>query len=175
MGSPLRRFFAAFIGSAYVHPHIYAKLLSEKFDLFQWINVYRPWDPIGTRLVNTKYSTITEICTHQWLKIVHAHLGYWSDPKVTSMIYEALVQNDLHAGDTIRDIDNSVNSSAVRRGVSCIWPEMPLRPLPDWISYLAKKYIREGVVFIIVCLPIAFLLQVFWKPYEESLYIRRVM
>jgi len=97
MGSPLKRFFTVFFQSFYTIPNIFADSLLPDTNVVRWVNVYRPWDPIGTSLFTIPHKQITEICTNQWFKVIHAHLGYWSDRKVMTIMHDSIAGHIGHA------------------------------------------------------------------------------
>jgi hypothetical protein len=83
MGSPLRRFFNRFFPSFCPDPDCLSQLLGTQLPAFKWTNIFRPFDPIGTRLATTSDTYINDVNTHQRGKVLlRAHTGYWSDPVV---------------------------------------------------------------------------------------------
>ncbi len=84
MGSPLVRLFRRFFLSQ-VPSHKQRLLhLGACCPNFQWINVYRPFDWIGSRLGGgTNY--FSEHSTGQIRGPFSSHTGYWSDPKVAEI------------------------------------------------------------------------------------------
>ena len=87
MGSPLRRFFYRFFPTFSPTPNDLSHLLGAQLPDFKWINIFRPLDPIGTRLGSEPNSLINDVSTGQWHKVLlGAHIGYWSDPVVVGLI-----------------------------------------------------------------------------------------
>ena len=90
MGSPARRFFERFFPD-FIFPgapcqaagHVAARLAE-----FRWINVYRPFDQIGSSLRLSAQSGACDRSTKQWNLFLSAHVGYWNDPAVIAIIAE---------------------------------------------------------------------------------------
>jgi len=93
MGSPLKRLFNRFFPEWCADPASMATYLAGQKRIVRWINVYRPFDPIGTRLtsIRTHASSILDCSTGQWRRLLlWAHTGYWSDPLVAQTVSVAL-------------------------------------------------------------------------------------
>ncbi len=93
MGSPLKRLFHRFFPEWCADPASMATYLAGQERIVGWINVYRPFDPIGTRLtsIRTRASSILDCSTRQWHRLLlWAHTGYWSDPLVARTVSAAL-------------------------------------------------------------------------------------
>ena len=88
MGSPLRRFFFRFFPNLFFPDTAAecAKQISSRHGAFRWINCYRPFDQIGTKLKLPVAAWIAEVCTSQFTKVLTAHPGYWDDPVVRDCI-----------------------------------------------------------------------------------------
>ena len=96
LGSPLRRFFFRFFPSELPSPREIAQSLSRQYRDFHWINVYRPMDPIGTKIFRGRSSAAaSEHSTKQWGRLgIRAHTNYWSDPVVAHWIREGLANRE---------------------------------------------------------------------------------
>ena len=83
LGSPYRRFFLSLFPGILVHRNTdaTAAAVARKFHSFRWLNIYRPWDPIGGSLKLKRASSGLDVSTGQYRKI-NGHTGYWSDPSV---------------------------------------------------------------------------------------------
>jgi len=95
MGSPLRRLLATFFPDFFPDPACVVKEIKREFSNFRWINVYRPYDPIGRDLSVPSREIVsrsTEQKLGRWLGLP-AHLGYWFDEKVFAEISKALHAN----------------------------------------------------------------------------------
>lgn len=93
MGSPLERLFHRFFPEWCADPGSMATYLTGQKKIVRWINVYRPFDPVGTRLtsIRTPASSILDCSTRQWHRLLlWAHTGYWSDPLVAQTVSVAL-------------------------------------------------------------------------------------
>lgn len=91
LGSPLYRFFARFFANIMPSPDELSFVLAQRFPGFRWINIYRPWDPIGTGLFRNSFPAARDICTRQWWRIlIKAHTDYWSDPHVANCVRDCL-------------------------------------------------------------------------------------
>ena len=90
-GSPLRRFFHRFFPGEYAEPRRQKELLMDAAgkDLrFEWINVYRHLDPVGTELgLGKEYESPVARDNETRL---NAHLNYWGDPVVHNQVRELI-------------------------------------------------------------------------------------
>jgi hypothetical protein len=97
MGSPLRHLFAQFFPDFFPEPDVILKEIKPRGVAFRWVNIYRPFDPIGTDLAVVS-GEITSLSTGQrrgrWLRLP-AHLDYWCDSKVSEKIKEGLSSGTL--------------------------------------------------------------------------------
>lgn len=88
MGSPIRRFFwrffpdHAFPGS----PGESSTVIARRVAQFRWINIYRPLDQIGTSLRFGRDSEALDQSTGQWNLVLSAHVNYWKDGTVFSLL-----------------------------------------------------------------------------------------
>jgi hypothetical protein len=84
MGSPLKRFFFRLFPTVFFpdSADVCAKALCHRFAGFRWINCYRPFDQIGTRIGLTKTSFTRDWNTKQFGRILAAHPNYWGDSRV---------------------------------------------------------------------------------------------
>src|ERR1039458_2647944 len=83
-GSPLRRFFIRLF-PAYIFPtsiDVVYRQLTVRVPRFRWINTYRMWDYVGTRLHLPRAVNTCEIRMLQWWKLRSSHLNYWSDEAI---------------------------------------------------------------------------------------------
>jgi hypothetical protein len=88
LGSPLRRFFWRFFRPAIPRPGDLAAHFDRQYGRFRWVNVYRPFDPIGTTLFT---QTGYDFSTKQYHRILAwAHTHYWSDRGVLRCVHRAL-------------------------------------------------------------------------------------
>ena len=90
IGSPLRRFFFRFFPNLFFPDTaaLCAERLASRFAGFRWINCYRPFDQIGTRLGLPDYGWTSEISTSQYKRIATAHSDYWGDPIVRKCVLD---------------------------------------------------------------------------------------
>jgi hypothetical protein len=79
MGSPLKRFFIRFFPGILFPSDIneIASLSAQKLSSFKWINIYRPFDYIGTSLGFSSLCQAKDVSTGQWWKILSSHSNYW--------------------------------------------------------------------------------------------------
>lgn len=126
-GSPLRRFFIRLF-PAYIFPASIDALchkLTGRIPRFRWLNTYRMWDYVGTRLHLPRAGNLREIRMLQWWKLRASHLNYWSDKAIYQNVTATLT--DMSSGQPEEDRSeyqdgrctlSSVNSSAawVRAG-----------------------------------------------------------
>lgn len=95
LGSPLYRCFARFFSCAVPTPDKLAPVLHARYARFGWLNVYRPLDPIGTRLFRKPHPSVREYRTRQWRRLLlAAHTNYWSDPVVAQNVADGLSSLD---------------------------------------------------------------------------------
>ncbi len=91
MGSPLRRCFFRFFPNLLFPPsssQAHCQIMT-RIGTFQWVNVYRPLDPIGTSLRFSSDGAGQDVSTGQWSRF-NAHPGYFVDPIVYRTINSAL-------------------------------------------------------------------------------------
>jgi hypothetical protein len=86
MGSPIRRFFWRFFPDYMFHgtPSVAAKFIARRFREFRWVNVYRPFDQIGSALGFSTSCAARDRSTGQLNLVLSAHVNYWSDETVIS-------------------------------------------------------------------------------------------
>lgn len=109
MGSPIRRFFQRFFPD-YLFPGTpsqAATLVAARLLEYRWVNVYRPFDQIGTSLCFSPECAARDRSTGQWNVLLSAHVGYWNDPKVISSLEETLAS----AGPLPRSSNSSPSAS----------------------------------------------------------------
>ncbi|MBY3753877.1 hypothetical protein GBZ26_05220 [Azospirillum formosense] len=124
MGSPLRRFFSRFFPGQCPPPGDIARALINAGAIRAWVNVYRPLDPIGTRLETCAGdAVIQDVCTKQYHRIfITAHTNYWSDQKVATLA--ASVIGSLPAV--------SVRNQGKRIQINPLFFSVPPAPDVDW-------------------------------------------
>lgn len=91
-GSPIRRYFSNFFPQlAFAQsPDESAEVLTRCFHRFQWINIYRPADPIGTSLGFETSKSACDIDSKQRHSFLKAHFNYWSDNQLLRLVLEKL-------------------------------------------------------------------------------------
>ena len=95
-GSPLRRIFARFFPARYPSAcDIAAELVGDGV-IGAWVNVYRPFDPVGASIGREQCSSIVDVSTEQGAKqpwsAGWAHVNYWSDTLVGQIVQKKLGQ-----------------------------------------------------------------------------------
>lgn len=80
MGSPINRLIARFF------PKIIDFDNLNEFKNIKWLNIYRPFDPIGTELNCDFIEEIENVNTKQNGRIIKAHTDYWGDKMVLDAI-----------------------------------------------------------------------------------------
>lgn len=87
MGSPYRRFFLSLFPRLlfYRKTSTTATVIAKKFRSFHWLNIYRPWDPIGKSLGLCKALAGLDVDTEQWRR-PNGHGNYWKDPVVAEWV-----------------------------------------------------------------------------------------
>jgi hypothetical protein len=65
MGSPLKRFFFRFFPNLFFPGSAFdsARIIASRVAAFRWINCYRPWDQVGTRIGLPENAGLHEECT----------------------------------------------------------------------------------------------------------------
>jgi hypothetical protein len=87
LGSPLKHFVARFCPGIFPSPDELAAQFSKSLRGFSWLNVYRPFDPIGTSLFLPESCSAEDVSTCQFKKfLLGAHSDYWDDQKVLSIV-----------------------------------------------------------------------------------------
>jgi hypothetical protein len=117
-GSPLYHLLWRFFPRQYPLPSVASKTLCGGIPRFSWLNVFRPLDPIGTKLCFEQGPRFKDVCTDQYFiskflrgNLLVQHLDYFGDAKVAKIVSD-FVQQSL-APD--RNVDNrsEVNSEAL--------------------------------------------------------------
>lgn len=90
MGSPLRRFIARFFAGVCPSPELSVLRLLTVLKDFQWLNIYRTFDPIGGRLFKTASPCSRDVCTGDKMIGMRAHQNYWEDRRVAQFAYAFL-------------------------------------------------------------------------------------
>jgi hypothetical protein len=87
MGSPIRRLLVRFFPGLVVAPDEALQQLKERNPSFWWVNVYRPFDPIGTSIFRRPENVHLDVSTRQFRRVfITAHVDYWSDQTVIDNI-----------------------------------------------------------------------------------------
>jgi len=95
MGSPLLRFCFRFFSQCCPRPSNACGLLKARYRDFVWINVYRPFDPIGGSLGDKALGVIQDVNTRQFARILGpAHTNYWNDCHVGRIVAAELRRRD---------------------------------------------------------------------------------
>ncbi len=81
-GSPLKRLFATFFPAAYPSPKEMRETVRRLDPRFYWFNVYRPRDPIGTRLSLDAGQDVSTGQKPSILNPLKVHANYWDDKAV---------------------------------------------------------------------------------------------
>lgn len=91
LGSPYRRFFLSWLPGVLFDRRLLNTVgrISARYHSFRWLNVYRPWDYIGTSLRLTDDAAGADRSTRQYLRL-NGHADYWGDDIVLSTIKVAL-------------------------------------------------------------------------------------
>ena len=105
LGSPLYRFFGRYFPAFTPHPSKLFDHFNAHLRHFRWVNVFKPFDPIGGGF-GKRRGGIVDVNTMQWWRIlIWAHVGYWSDRHVLGAIELGLrthgVANDYHSRDEL--------------------------------------------------------------------------
>jgi hypothetical protein len=122
MGSPIKRginrFFPSFLPAYYQIPGV----LSSSFEHFSWKNIYRPFDPVGTKL---SLPNVVDVNTQQYYRwLIWAHVAYFRDGKVSALVkqgckYISKPNHNGHCDSTsVTVIQNSVLNSGLH-AASC--------------------------------------------------------
>jgi hypothetical protein len=71
-----------------------AAQLNARYPRFRWINIYRPFDPIGGSLFSkSDLEFARDIRTEQYRKVfLQAHAKYWDDEKVIDAVHSAIIE-----------------------------------------------------------------------------------
>jgi len=100
MGSPLKRCFHRFFGAHFPSPTALAVGFAARWKRFQWCNVYRPWDFVGSGLGLPSSVGGLDVNTRQWGRVgPNSHTGYWADPVANG----DSVVNRLRVGRNVRN------------------------------------------------------------------------
>src|SRR5262249_24118119 len=91
MGSPYRRYFLTWLPGVLFDESLENTVgrTAARYHSFRWVNVYRPWDYIGTSLGLTRSGLGTDQSTRQRLRL-NGHAGYWADDTVLAIVATAL-------------------------------------------------------------------------------------
>ncbi len=93
-GSPIWQFFQTFFPGQFFpsDPLALAARLARRVRPFIWVNVYRPWDPIGRALGLNGLDFATDINTEENIPWPLAHLDYWSDGTILAKVQVAIAK-----------------------------------------------------------------------------------
>src|SRR5271157_1301379 len=105
MGSPLRSLLCKFFPELFSSPVSLCEFLSARNPSFEWINVFRPFDPIGCELGITETSDGAEMSTAQKTRF---HMNYWGDQSVFRCV-ETCIESLRHRV-RMQDASNTVSS-----------------------------------------------------------------
>lgn len=152
MGSPLRRFFFRFFPDLFFPAKASncANALISRYAGFRWINCYRPWDQIGTRLSLPEHPWISEVCTQQWRKIISAHPGYWMDSRVRDIVVDKCRTMTFSDGGTYKTVPTSFEVGFAGRSIvmKALWHvlvgAMMIAPLLGIV--IGAKMYRAGLL-----------------------------
>jgi len=101
-GSPLKRmiwrFFPGVLAGDNAEECI--QKMRSRIGSIAWINVYRPWDQVGSNLGLSRKSLGLDINTWQWWRLVSAHTSYWNDSKVLQSLSEVWKRVSHHSYET---------------------------------------------------------------------------
>lgn len=122
LGSPYRRFFLRWLPGVLFdrRPVNTVRRIRARHRSFRWVNVYRPWDYVGTSLP-VPDAAFANRSTRQFLRL-NGHGNYWGDDVVLSTIEAALA---------------TLPSSAAPRPMCRSAPISPNRS-PDWVLAVAS-------------------------------------
>lgn len=112
-GSPLRRTFWRFFPALFPPPDEVARALKARHHGFQWVNVYRPLDYVGTRLGLRGQGL--EAHTWQWRRL---HSNYWGDVLPVRAAHDLLVKDVVvqpETTSTYANLPKDANKSGVLR------------------------------------------------------------
>lgn len=105
MGSPLSRFFSSIFPEMYPCPIQVFNALNSNYKDFYWINIFRPFDPVGTSLCKNTDECIKDISSKQfWKTPMTAHFGYWDDKKIAE-----LIKNEIDFNRASKEISTNEN------------------------------------------------------------------
>lgn len=87
LGSPYRRFFLAWLPGVLFDRRMLNTVgrIRARHQSFRWLNVYRPWDYVGTSLKLMAGAAGTDRSTRQYRRL-NGHADYWGDDTVLSTI-----------------------------------------------------------------------------------------
>jgi hypothetical protein len=90
LGSPYRRFFLRWLPGVLfdLRPSNTVARIGARHRSFRWVNVYRPWDYVGTAL-KVRDTAFADRSTRQYLRL-NGHGDYWSDDVVLCTVRAAL-------------------------------------------------------------------------------------
>jgi len=118
-GSPLKRLFHTFFPALYPAPAEIRRELTTAHSGFDWINVYRPKDPVGSTL---GIGDDNELNTGQPHGILSAHLGYFLDPVMLKGAFSMIADR------VSRPVDQAASQEP-----PALYPTAGFE-LPEWIS-----------------------------------------
>jgi hypothetical protein len=93
MGSPLKRTFRRFFPDRYPSPAALREVLAADVGPFRWLNVHRPFDPVGTELFGGPPADRTAgrfRWTWPFQLFIPAHVEYWGDSDVLDQALEGI-------------------------------------------------------------------------------------
>jgi hypothetical protein len=159
MGSPLKRIIGPFFPSTYGAPLQVRAEIVRRHPIFRWLNVYRPFDPIGASLFGSR--SRTDRSTRQYRRLMPwaAHTGYWGDEPVLRVAVDALRHVEFIQGVGERPGQscappqhNPVFSVRLRRNIArtatslcVVYPSLMIAAMP---MILANWPIRRMVIMM---------------------------
>jgi hypothetical protein len=155
MGSPLYRFFHRFFSESCPSPADIGKRLITKGPLKIWINIFRPFDPVGTSIFKKDCSDLPlrDISTRQFKHLLgKAHADYWSDKAVVDIIAREI--------NSFPKVDRVIPSEVEMK------PMFADSPDPSNTS-MKNKLINLPFLFIPICIIWIFLSLYSVEPYRK--------
>jgi hypothetical protein len=145
MGSPISRLLGRFFPSIFPMGDEASRCLTSLHPQCAWLNVYRPWDPIGSRLFGNTSEWRSDRSTGQFTKLwMSAHTGYWDDDVVHAICLDfvrAHLSSDRSAG--------APPSTAVQvRGLDLYW-EWPAAVARFHATFVSRVLSTTGALLIL--------------------------
>jgi len=122
MGSPINRLIARFFPKIIDFHHL------NEFKNLKWLNIYRPFDPVGTELNFNFIEKVENINTGQNKRIIKAHTDYWGDKMILGAI---------------------INKGSMCKPINVTNYEANHYKLPIFFNSAFYKSIRIGISFLV--------------------------